>query len=211
MIGANMNQCSVKVRQASVICRIQSSITKAACAEFRVCTSARIYMFFRFWDQADMGRTIIISYLGYHHRYVCIRVRQEPLQPQGAGRRMWFHSDNFWDIANQVRSNSVQRIWLHGVPCIHWSWLGDICGSTKMPYYGGTHSSRPTWNSSRMYFNMVLHHACNFLETWPLTTPIYVTSKALYSTNRVGTLQHLSWSCRAHFKPNAKINAKSHW
>ena len=77
-IGA-VSALRVKVRQASIIYRIKSSLTKAARLQ-RFAYALWRAKCFRFWDRAGMGRTIVdIIDISYN------RIRQEPLQPQGAG------------------------------------------------------------------------------------------------------------------------------
>ena len=51
----------MKVRQASVIYRIKSSLTKAARLQRFAYVPWRVSKCFRFWDRADMGRTIVDS------------------------------------------------------------------------------------------------------------------------------------------------------
>ena len=107
-----------------------------------------------------MGRTVI-----YHILDIIIDMSASGSGRSGCSLRVQVDAYDFTMITSEIlpskiRFSAVNLIW------IDWRWLGDMCagasplrmpsvsskhlGSTKMPYYGGTHSSHPT---SRMYFN----------------------------------------------------------
>ena len=101
-----------------------------------------------------MGRTVI-----YHILDIIIDMSASGSGRSGCSLRVQVDAYDFTMITSEIlpskiRFSAVNLIW------IDWRWLGDMCagasplrmpsvsskhlGSTKMPYYGVTHSSQPT-------------------------------------------------------------------